>query len=264
LGRKSVEGSHVRGARLTVSLQIQEASLRRFLEKNGDLARGNGFLARFLLCWPETTQGWRLHSDAGAMPALGRFNHRIRAILDQPINWELGRTLKPTMLDFTPEAKDAWVKAHDAIEVQLRTGGLLSDLKDVASKAADNIARIAGLLQLLERGVSGIEPWAMKAAMEIVGWHLMESRRFFGELALPTELSLAARLDGWLIDRCKRGKTDSIARSDVQQFGPGCLREKKNLDIAAGELIEHRRIRYAVVEKRKHFQVHPSLIGGAS
>lgn len=264
LGRKSVEGSHVRGARLTVSLQIQEASLRRFFEKNLELARGSGFLARFLLCWPVTTQGERKYRPAGAMPALGRFNHRIREILDQPLNWKLGRTLEPIMLSLMPEAEEMWITAHDAIEEQLRTGGCLQDVKDVASKAADNIARIAGLLQLLERGVSGIEPWAMKAAVEIVGWHLMESRRFFGELALPTELSLAARLDGWLIDRCKRGKTDSIARSDVQQFGPGCLREKKNLDIAAGELIEHRRIRYAMVEKRKYFRVHPSLIGGAS
>jgi putative DNA primase/helicase len=45
------------GARLTIALQVQEPTLRDFFAKSGDLARGTGFLARFLLSWPESTQG---------------------------------------------------------------------------------------------------------------------------------------------------------------------------------------------------------------
>jgi hypothetical protein len=41
-------------------LQIQEPTLRSFFDKiSGALARGTGFLARFLVAWPESTQGTR-------------------------------------------------------------------------------------------------------------------------------------------------------------------------------------------------------------
>src|SRR5699024_11770019 len=59
--RRSVESYTVRGARLTVSLQAQLAVLSSFMGKAGDLARGSGFLARFLVAWPETTQGTRMY-----------------------------------------------------------------------------------------------------------------------------------------------------------------------------------------------------------
>jgi len=62
VGRKSSESFTVRGARLTISLQVQEEILRSFIEQSGTLARGSGFLARFLLSWPESTQGKRPYS----------------------------------------------------------------------------------------------------------------------------------------------------------------------------------------------------------
>ena len=58
-GRRSKESFTVRSARLTVSLQIQPEALRQFFAKAGPLARGSGFMARFLLAWPQSTQGTR-------------------------------------------------------------------------------------------------------------------------------------------------------------------------------------------------------------
>ena len=52
----------MRGARLTVALQVQEPTLREFFTRSGALARGTGFLARFLVAWPESTQGQRADS----------------------------------------------------------------------------------------------------------------------------------------------------------------------------------------------------------
>jgi hypothetical protein len=52
IGRRTSESFTVRGARLTVGLQIQEAALRSFFDRSGGLARGTGFLARFLVAWP--------------------------------------------------------------------------------------------------------------------------------------------------------------------------------------------------------------------
>jgi putative DNA primase/helicase len=66
IGRRTSESFVVRGARLTVGLMIQEATLREYFSKAGGLARGTGFLARFLVAWPESTQGQRPFTEAPA------------------------------------------------------------------------------------------------------------------------------------------------------------------------------------------------------
>ncbi len=52
--RRTSESFTVRGARLTIALQVQEATLRSFFDRSSGLARGTGFLARFLVAWPES------------------------------------------------------------------------------------------------------------------------------------------------------------------------------------------------------------------
>lgn len=78
VGRRTSESFTVKGARLTLGLQVQESALREFFERTGSLARGTGFLARFLVAWPESTQGTRRFREAPAnWPRLSRF-HRNR------------------------------------------------------------------------------------------------------------------------------------------------------------------------------------------
>ena len=121
--------------------------------------------------------------------------------------------LSPAMLTLTPDAKAAWVTFHDAIEGELRNGGELYDVRDVASKTADNAARLAALFQVFEHDMVGaVELEAFEGASRIAAWHLNESRRFFGELALPAELADAARLDSWLIEYCRRERTSRSRR----------------------------------------------------
>jgi len=43
--RRTTESFTVRGARLTIALQVQEATLRSFFDRSGGLARGTGFLS---------------------------------------------------------------------------------------------------------------------------------------------------------------------------------------------------------------------------
>jgi putative DNA primase/helicase len=62
--RRSSESFTVRGARLTMALQVQEATIRAFFANTKGLARGTGFLARFLVSWPQSTQGKRHFTDA--------------------------------------------------------------------------------------------------------------------------------------------------------------------------------------------------------
>ncbi|MES9949348.1 MAG: DUF3987 domain-containing protein [Candidatus Thiodiazotropha sp.] len=261
--RRSSESFKVEGARLSIALQVQEPALRAFFEKSGGLARGTGFLARFLVSWPQSTQGFRPFSEAPeAWPALAKFNRRIAAILGQEVILDDAGGLDPAVYSMAPEAKLAWVEFHDAIETELRAGGELYDVRDVASKIADNAARIAALLQYFEHGASGVIGLdAMNRASLIAAWHLTEARRFFGELALPTEQSDAIRLDAWLTDFCRRDKTNIVPRREAQRnITPHHLRQKLALDIALNDLADSGRVRLVQDGQRKEIHLNPAIL----
>ncbi|MDR2875965.1 MAG: DUF3987 domain-containing protein [Methylobacillus sp.] len=257
--RRTSESFTVQGARLTVGLQVQEATLRDFFSRSGELARGTGFLARFLVAWPESTQGTRLFTEApNKWPSLEVFHKRLAKILNQqsPINDAGG--LDPLMLTLTPEAKAAWIKYHNDVEIELFRGGELHDIKDVASKSADNAARLAALFHLFEGrdGAIGLDDF--NGASMIAAWHLGESRRFFGELAFPPEIADAVRLNDWLVERCRSSHTHMIPRRDAQQFSP--VRDKLRLDAAIKELIELDRVALDEDGRKKTLRVNPILL----
>ena len=94
-----------------------------------------------------------------------------------------------------------WTKFFNDTEQELRTGGELTNIKDVTSKAADNATRIAALFHVYEHGITGaITEDHMTRACHLMCWYLLESRRFFGEIALPKEIGNATLFDSWLID----------------------------------------------------------------
>ncbi len=254
----------VRGARLTMGLMIQESTLRAFFEQTKGLARGTGFLARFLVALPDSTMGTRFYTPpVTGSPAMAAFNRRITEILNQPVPIDANGTLTPPVLPLTVEAKTAWVAFHDAIEGMLGAGGELHEVKDVASKTADNAVRLAALFQVFEHGMGGaIGADAFAAASDIAAWHLSESRRFLGELALPPELADVARLDTWLIAHCKREQTHLVGKNYVRQHGP--LRDGKRLDAAIRELSGLDRLRLRVDGRKQNIQVNPALAAVAS
>lgn len=262
IGRRSSESFTVSGARLTVALQVQEATLRSFFDKSGALARGTGFLARFLVSWPESTQGFRPFTEPPkTWPKLAAFNRRIIEILNTPAPINDQGALAPLMLEFTPAAKQAWIAFHDALELELRSGGDLCDVRDVASKTADNAARLAALLHVFTNGIGGaIGDDSFENASRIAAWHLSESRRFFGELALPAELANAARLDSWMIEYGRREHTHRIGKSLVMQYGP--LRQKAILDDAIAHLSELDRLQVHKEGKKIILKVNPALLDG--
>jgi len=259
--RRSSESFNVRGARLTMALQVQEATIRAFFDSTKGLARGTGFLARFLVSWPESTQGTRPFTEAPAnWPALVSFNNRLTAILNRhaPIDNDGG--LSPVMLTLAPDAKAVWVAFHNVIEAELSSGHELHEVRDVASKTADNAARLAALLHTFTGNIGPIDVEAMESAARVTYWHLTEAKRFLGELAMPAELVNPARLDAWLLDYCKRERTDKVATSQIQQYGPGSLRNKKVFTEALKELIELGRARLVKDGKKRLIQINPALL----
>jgi hypothetical protein len=86
--------------------------------------RGTGFIARFLIAWPASTQRTRAYrSTPASTPAVNRFTGRITALLDMPLPTDALGGLTPVTLDLSPSARGAWIRAHDDIESGLGIGG---------------------------------------------------------------------------------------------------------------------------------------------
>jgi Protein of unknown function (DUF3987)/Primase C terminal 2 (PriCT-2) len=251
----------VRGARMSINIQVQAAVLRDFMEGTKGLARGSGFLARFLIAAPETRQGTRMFQDAPATwPALDDFNARIAELLAAPANTNDDGTLAPTVLDFSHEAKAAWIECHDKIEKAIGPIGEFVDVRDVAAKAADNIARMAALFHFLNErnGYGHIGPNAVRSAAAVVIWHLYQAKHFLGPLSSSPEEARAAALDGWLRDHCRREGVSTASTRTIQQFGP--VRARKALDEALAALVEGGRAKIIAEGKKRQVAVNPALL----
>ena len=120
--------------------------------------------------------------------------------------------------------------AHDTIERQLGSDGAYAPIPDVAAKAAENIARLAALMHLLEHGPVGtIGRGCVDSATRLVLWHLQEANRLLGDLDAPPALSAAIRFDAWLRSEAQRTGDGRIPTTRVYRFGPGCVRDNKDM-----------------------------------
>lgn len=261
VSRRTSESYTVLGARLTLGLQVQPAVFRDFTDQRGDVPRGSGFFARFLISWPETTQGTRLYrNEPGSWLALDGFNARIGSLLDD-VHVDEDGVLQLVTLQLSQSAFDAWRDVHDEIERDLAPGGELEFVRDVASKAADNIARMAALFHVFSHGPKGpIDSDAIERASRIVAWHLNESRRIFGELSLPVEQRNAAKLEEWLLALSEERGTNRIPAGDALRLGP--LRKAVDRDAALGMLEDLGRARLVTEGRRKDIEINPALFRG--
>lgn len=258
IDRRTAPNYILQGARLTMGLATQPQTLTEFFEASKGLARGTGFVARFLMCWPESTQGTRFYKEAPeSWAALTRFQNRLIDLLDKTPEPDREKGLSPKMMTFTGDGKKAWVEAYNEIEADLGDGGDLRELRDVASKGADNIARLSALFAVYgdREQVSGSD---IEGATLIVAWHLYEARRIFRTLGADPVKLLAGKLDTWLLAQ----GAPEIPKNDILQRGPNPLRKKATLDLALDMLACLHRIRIKTVGKKGFVQINPNLLGG--
>lgn len=261
--RRTSESYTVQSARLTLGLAVQPETIRQFVNGTRGLARGIGFLARFLFSCPESTQGSRMYQEAPEYwPALDQFRQRLGDLLDVPLRLDDYGQLKPMALCFDAEAKAVWVNFHDEVESELVPGGDMVEARDVASKAGDNVARLAALFHVFEHGpIGNIGVDHMQRAAKIVAWHLYEARRFLNQFAIPEAVADALLLESWLIERCKTYHSATLPVSLLHKSAPNRLRKKAPLEAALNELENAHRVRLLKQGRRIDIEVNPRIMG---
>ncbi|MEI4261583.1 YfjI family protein [Roseovarius sp. D0-M9] len=213
------------GRRLAVHLMAQPGVAHAFMAD--PLAADSGFLARFLICEPPSAIGTRLHRlmtpDSGA---LGAFGNRLREILDTPMPMDADtRELQPRILPLSDGARSLLIEFHDTIETLQAPGGDLAHITGTASKAAEQAARIAGVLTLWQDlQAAEVLPQDMANAITLAQFYLSEAARLAEAATVSVEIERAEKLRKWLLESW--GEPE-IAQAEVVQSGPYALRDVK-------------------------------------
>lgn len=217
--------STLRGRRLASHMMAQPVAVRPLLAD--PIANGQGFLARFLICEPESNIGYRtrLGYDPKSDAALSRFSARLAELLamEMPLKDGTRNQLEPARLMLSTDAKVLLQQYYEATETAQRPGGDLHQIIPYASKSAEQAARIAAVLTLWDApGAVSVNADTMSNAITLAQYYLSEALRLADGAVISEETEQAETLRRWLIEEWKG---DEIIPNDILRLGPASLRE---------------------------------------
>ncbi len=225
------------GRRLAIHLMVQPGVARNFMAD--PMAADTGFLPRFLICEPPSTIGTRLQSlTRRDDSALDGFTARLSEILETPMPMDPEtRQLQPRILPLAPDARALLMAFSDAIESAQAPGGDLAHITGYASKAAEQAARIAGVLSLWrDLHARQVEAGDMADAITLAQFYLSEAARLANAATVSAEIDRAEALRKWLLENWPHPE---VTTREVVQSGPSALRESPKARAALGVLEKH-------------------------
>ncbi len=248
--------------RVTVAFMVQVAVLRSFIERHGDVTRGSGHWARYLIGWPASTQGMRFMSYADPVWIhLPAFHARVTELLE-----EYGRRIdadqnERTILEFSEEAKARWIEMLNKTESMLQPWGYLNDIKDFASKSMEIVGRVAALFHLFSKQEGRISVDTLERALTIVEWHLHEFKRIFSPQYTVPQIQVDAQaLERYLLSHYWRRGFSIAPKNDVLNNGP--LRPSRRFEAALDYIGAMNNICITSDQKRKRYiNLNPQYFG---
>jgi hypothetical protein len=262
--RKS-EGSKIHyGRRLAVHLMIQPVVLTQLL--SNEMLMGQGLLSRCLFSAPTPIAGTRKYQeiDLSKDPAILAYYDLINRALDRPYPkkgngsgnnepFNPGDSLEPKPTRLQEVAKRRWIKFHDETDRKMNEDGEFYPIKPFASKAPEQVLRIAGDFAFFES--VEVEPTInldqLERAITLVVYYLEEALRILGKSGCDPNINLAAQTLEWI----KRNRSDQIFPiADIYQRGPSQIRNAKKAKNIIQILQEHElvtEIKDAVIGGRK-------------
>jgi hypothetical protein len=134
------------------------------------------------------------------------------------------RELKPRLLPLSLEARTLLIAFSDTVERSQAPGGEYELVRGYASKAAEQAARIAGVLSMwADMGTHAVQPDAMGWGIQLAQFYLSEAKRLANSATVTAEVSKAEALRKWM-HSASWGKPWLTLR-DVIRLGPARLRE---------------------------------------
>ncbi|MGJ3438231.1 YfjI family protein [Serratia liquefaciens] len=226
---------------LTLSLMVQPNVFNDYLEKNGDIAKGSGFLSRVLFANPISTIS-RRH---------GNGDHRDSSRALKTLHDRIIQLLEKQRADFynTPTEKRALALCDEAVALQRQQraeterkmveGQEWAHIRDIASKAGANTLRLAAILTFIQDNENTqISAETLEGALKIINWHLHQASLLFYPMSerYHFEQDVYA-LFAWLKNKFLQGNASPIQINYVERFGPNRLRRIEKLKPVLEQLI---------------------------
>ncbi len=204
------------GRRVSISLAAQAKIAAALL--GDELAQDQGFLGRFLVCYPDSRIGTRevRLAPTGTDPRVEAFTDRVRRLLE--LQDGIKAPLRLPVIGVDDEAWEVFRAFSQAIEDNLGDGKHWHPIRAAAQRMAENVGRIAGVLHLFAHGGTDqpIDGDTMVSACEVGAFYLKEALRISGGVMVDAETQAVADLATWIESR----SGDLIAPSIIQQSAP--------------------------------------------
>ena len=124
-------------------------------------------------------------------------------------------------------ARELLWRFYEAVERAQAPGGPMEHVRTYASKAAEQAARIAGVLTLWGNlHAPEVTPQAMGWGITLAQFYLGEARRLAEAGLVSAETAKAERLRQWLVESWPH---EDVTPREIVQSGPNALREGKAL-----------------------------------
>ncbi len=239
-------------------------------DKAAELLKGadDGFVSRFLWCWPDPVQGFHISRE--------RFDRRVAEQLVSRLV-HLGMQANPPPQPNSPELVPLDESAlHEleqfALEMKGREGKASPLMKSALGKARGHVMRLSCILQYIWWGTSRADPFnepmeiggaAVATACEMMRTYFLPmAERVFGDAAIPLAETNATILARYL----KQERKGVVNAREARRKIGGSLRDGDAIGAAFEELADAglvRRIEESTQSRgrpSKNYEVNPVLL----
>lgn len=225
---------------VALSMLTQDITFERWVSKKKDLLIESGFMPRMLISqsvsgststrWIEVLSAEELDKHA--------FHQRVRALMMEYANSIGMPEIDRQTISFSPVAKAVWTQYQHETEQLLRVTSEWQGVDAFIRRSGEIVCRVAAVLQYFVDPSQDVQEWNIRAAIEIVCWHLEEAKRIFGnDKELFNFKSEVNGLYSYMLRRVQRTGTNLIPRSEILRCGPMSVRKAIVLDAVIENLV---------------------------
>ena len=207
--RKSSPSFVVKKYAMTAMLMAQETVMRSFITRKKGRARGDGFLSRFLITYPDSMRGQKfLDGSKKSDVHIKAFQNRITDLLNISQSVTSAEKASPELnqkvIRLSDEAEELFIYFNNRLQFQMQPGQLFCEDIDLASRTAENATRLACVFHVYENGLNGeISADTFDRAATICLWFFHQSKRILNEFSRPQDETDAQLLYNWLLGEFK-------------------------------------------------------------
>ena len=225
---------------------------QEFWDKRGHTARGSGHMARYLVAFPASTVGFRrMTLQDHTWTCLPPFHDRLNELL-VTADQRRANNGSRTLLEFSIEAKELWVRSQNRVESLMRPGECYFGIKDFASKFLEIAGRVAAIFHYFNGLQGHISRETLERALDVVEWHLLEFQRLFGERDEVPQIQRDLRKIGmYLHRRYWSQRLSKAAWNEVRKHNP--IRDQDRFEATMWELHREGSIQITYEGKGKRF-----------